>query len=37
MPVLMESEDSVLPIPICHALPLIGTSEPVNHVDAFRE
>ena len=25
--VLMESEDSVLPIPMCHALPLIGTSE----------
>ena len=36
-PVLMESEDSVLPIPMCHALPLIGTSEPVKQVDAFRE
>ena len=36
-PVLMESEDSVLPIPMCHALPLIGTSEPVKHVEAFRE
>ena len=29
-PVLMESEDAVLPLPMCHALPLIGTSEPVK-------
>ena len=36
-PVLMESEDAVLPLPICHALPLIGTSEPVKQVDIFRE
>ena len=35
--VLMESEDSVLPIPMCHARPLVGTSEPVKQVDAFRE
>ena len=35
-PVLMESEDAVLPLPVCHALPLIGTSEPVKHVDIFR-
>ena len=26
-PVLMESEEAVLPLPMCHALPLIGTSE----------
>ena len=36
-PVLMESEDAVLPLPMCHALPLIGTSEPVKRVDIFRE
>ena len=36
-PVLMESEDPVLPIPMCHALPLIGTSEPLKQVDVFRE
>ena len=36
-PVLMKSEDSVLPFPICHALPLIQTSEPVKHVDVFWE
>ena len=36
-PVLMESEDAVLPLPMCHALPLIGTSEPVNQVDILRE
>ena len=36
-PVLMESEDAVLPLPMCHALPLIGTSEPVQQVDVFRE
>ena len=36
-PVLMESEDAVLPLPMCHALPLIGTSEPVKQVDIFRE
>ena len=36
-PVLMESEDAVLPPPMCHALPLIGTSEPVKQVDIFRE
>ena len=29
-PVLMESEDAVLPLPMCHALPLIGTSGPVD-------
>ena len=29
-PVLMGSEDAVLPLPMCHALPLIGTSEPVK-------
>ena len=34
--VLMESEDSVLPIPMCHALPLVGTIEPGKQVDAFR-
>ena len=37
VPVLMESEDSVLPIPMCHALPLIGTSEPVKQVNVCRE
>ena len=36
-PVLMESEEVVLPLPMCHALPLIGTSEPVKQVDIFRE
>ena len=36
-PVLMESEDAVLPLPMCHALPLIGTSEPVKQVDILRE
>ena len=36
-PMLMEREDAVLPIPMCHALPLIGTSEPVKQVDVFRE
>ena len=36
-PVLMESEDVVLLIPMCHALPLIGTSEPLKQVDVFRE
>ena len=35
-PLPMESEDSVLPIPMCHALPLIGTSETVKQVDVFR-
>ena len=35
--VLMESEDAVFPLPMCHALPLIGTSEPVKQVDIFRE
>ena len=35
-PVLMESEESVLSIPMCHALPLIGTSGPVKQVDIFR-
>ena len=34
---LIKSEDAVLPLPICHALPLIGTSEPVKQVDIFRE
>ena len=37
IPVLMESEDAVLPLPMCHALPLIGTSEPVKQLDIFRE
>ena len=36
-PVLMEREDAVLPLPMCHALPLIGTSEPVKQWDIFRE
>ena len=36
-PVLMESEDAILPLPMCHALPLIWTSEPVKQVDIFRE
>ena len=36
-PVLMESEASVLPIPMCHALLLIGTSKPVKQVDVFWE
>ena len=36
-PVLMESEDAVLPLPMCHALPRIGTSEPVKQVDILRE
>ena len=35
--VLMESEDAVLPLPMCHALPLIGKSEPVKHVGIFQE
>ena len=35
--VVMESEDAVLPLPMCHALPLIGTSEPVKQVDIFQE
>ena len=37
--VLMQSEDSVFSIPIlmCHALRLIGTSEPMNQVDSFWE
>ena len=36
-PVLMEREDAVLTLPMCHALRLIGTSEPVKQVDVFRE
>ena len=36
-PVLMESGDAVLPLPTCHALPRIGTSEPVKQVEIFRE
>ena len=36
-PVLMESEDAVLPLPMCHALPLLATSELVKQVDIFRE
>ena len=36
-PVVMESEDAVLPLPTCHALPLIGTSEPLKQGDIFRE
>ena len=36
-PVLMESEDAVVPLPMCHALPLIGRSEPMKQVDIFRE
>ena len=35
--VLMGSEDWVLPIPMCRTLTLIGTSEPVKQVVAFRE
>ena len=34
---LMESEDADLPIPLCDALSLIATSEPVKQVDIFRE
>ena len=37
MPVLMQSEDAVLPLFMCHSLPLIGTSEPVTQVGTFRE
>ena len=33
----MQSKDVVLPIPMCHALQLVGTSEPVKQVDTFRE
>ena len=36
-PVLMHSEYAVLPLPMCHARPLIGTSEPMKQVDIFRE
>ena len=36
-PVLMESEDAVLPLPMCHTLPLIGTSELPKQLDIFRE
>ena len=36
-PVLMESEDAVLPLPMCHALLLIGASEAVKQVDILRE
>ena len=36
-PVLMECKDSVLAIPMCHTLLLIGTSEPVKQVDVFHE
>ena len=36
-PVLMGSEDAVLPLPMCHALRLVGTSEPEKEVDIFRE
>ena len=36
-PLLMESKDAVLPLPMCHALPLIETSEPVKQVDIFRQ
>ena len=36
-PVLMEREDAVLPLPMCHALPLIGTRKLVKQVDIFRE
>ena len=34
---LMQSEDSALPISMCHALLLIGTREPVKQLDVFRE
>ena len=34
---MMDSDDSVLPIPICHALPLMRTGELVKQVDALRE
>ena len=36
-PVLMESEDAVFPLPMCHPLPLNGTSAPVKQVDIFPE
>ena len=36
-PVLMESEGSVLPFPMCRALPLLWTSQPVKQVEVFRE
>ena len=35
--VLMESEDSVVPIPMCHTLPLMRTRKPVKQVEVFRE
>ena len=34
-PMLVESEDAVLPLPMCHALSLIGTSKPVKQVNIF--
>ena len=34
-PRLIEREDSVLPTPMCHAVPLIGTSESVKQVDVL--
>ena len=34
-PVPMKSDDYVLPIPMCHTVPLIGTSTLVKQVDAF--
>ena len=36
-PGLMESEDLVLSIPMCDALPLMWTSGPVKQVDIFRK
>ena len=37
MPVLMEGENAVLPLPMCHALPLMRTSKPVKQMDTFQE
>ena len=36
-PMLMESEDAAFHLLMCHDLPLIGTSEPVQHVEIFPE
>ena len=36
-PVVMESEDAVLPLAMCHALPLIGTREPVEKLREVNE
>ena len=34
---VLMSEGLFLPIPMCDALPLIGTSEPVKQTDVFRD